>query len=108
MGLPLMSRYSSASTLGPLSIARPDPSKMRPSMSSDTPSFKLWPVNSTFVCRKLVSVLRLGHSLLLEVPHLLHIDAGGSLEDLIGIVRPVFSTRQTFSIYLDNGSVPCP
>lgn len=49
MGLPLISRYSSAKTLGPLSIALPDPSKIRPSISSDTPSFKLSPLNSTFV-----------------------------------------------------------
>jgi hypothetical protein len=28
----------------------PEPSKIRPSMSSDTPSFKLCPVNSTLVC----------------------------------------------------------
>lgn len=49
MGWPLMSRYSSGSTLGPLSMALPEPSKIRPSMSSDTPSFKLWPVNSTLV-----------------------------------------------------------
>ena len=44
-----MSRQSSARTLGPLSIARPEPSNMRPSMSSETPSFRLEPVNSTFV-----------------------------------------------------------
>lgn len=30
-------------------MARPEPSKTRPSMSSDTPSFKLWLVNSTLV-----------------------------------------------------------
>jgi len=30
-------------------MARPEPSKIRPSMSSDTPSFKLSPVSSTRV-----------------------------------------------------------
>ena len=31
-------------------MARPEPSNIRPNMSSDTPSFKLCPVNSTLVC----------------------------------------------------------
>jgi hypothetical protein len=43
-----MSKYSSGSTLGPLSIALPEPSKIRPNISSETPSFRLCPVNSTF------------------------------------------------------------
>lgn len=82
-----MSRYSSANTLGPLSIARPDPSKIRPSISSDTPSFKLWPVNSTFVCRQVVSIPE-DSDVQLDMPHLLHIDARCSLEDLIDTIRP--------------------
>lgn len=44
-----MSRYSSANTFGPLSIGNPDPLKIRPSMSSETGSFMLEPVNSTWV-----------------------------------------------------------
>jgi hypothetical protein len=51
MGEPLMSKYSSANTLGPLSIGRPEPSKIRPNMSSETGIFKLSPVNSTVVLR---------------------------------------------------------
>lgn len=75
-----MSRYSSANTLGPLSIALPEPSKIRPNMSSDTPSFKLSPVNSTLVCCSWsvsCSLVPCGY-----LPHLLHIDAGSTLEDL--------------------------
>jgi hypothetical protein len=30
-------------------MAFPEPSKIRPNMSSETPSFRLWPVNSTLV-----------------------------------------------------------
>mmetsp|Transcript_17087 Transcript_17087/g.55789 ORF Transcript_17087/g.55789 Transcript_17087/m.55789 type:complete len:225 (-) Transcript_17087:125-799(-) len=51
MGMPLMSRYSSASTGGPLSMGLPEPLKMRPSMSSDTGVVKMLPVNSMEVRR---------------------------------------------------------
>lgn len=49
--MPLMSRYSSASTGGPLSMGLPEPLKMRPSMSSDTGVVKILPVNSMEVRR---------------------------------------------------------
>ena len=51
IGDPLISRCSSAKTFGPLSIGLPEPSKIRPSMSSDTGIFRFWPVNSTVVLR---------------------------------------------------------
>lgn len=101
MGLPLMSRYSSGSTLGPLSIARPDPSKIRPSMSSDTPSFKLWPVNSTLVCS---GISHPNPPYMVLSTYLLHIDAGGAFENLdvslIGVAQLWLDDA-----YLDDSSV---
>lgn len=96
MGLPLMSRYSSANTLGPLSMARPDPSKIRPSMSSETPSFKLSPVNSTFVCSRSISItcsiaIAMASIQLQEgCSNLLHIDACCSFENLAYLVNRLF------------------
>ena len=49
IGIPLMSRNSSASTAGPLSIGLPEPLKMRPSMSSETGVVRMFPENSTVV-----------------------------------------------------------
>lgn len=42
---PLMSRYSSAKTFGPLSMGLPLPLKTRPNMSSETASFMDDPEN---------------------------------------------------------------
>lgn len=56
MGLPLMSIKSSASTFGGPSRSKgfPEPLKVRPNMSSDTPNLKELLVNSTVVlCRQL-------------------------------------------------------
>lgn len=105
IGLPLISKNSSARTLGPLSIARPDPSKIRPSMSSDTPSFKLSPVNSTRVCSKSAwrPIAQDRHS-----PHLLYIDTGCAFEDLC-VCRKRVSDRATikfgFGLYLDDRAI---
>ena len=105
MGLPLMSRNSSASTLGPLSIARPEPSKMRPSMSSDTPNFKLSPVNSTLVCLQLAL-----HPTDQQwyLPHLLYVDAGRAFEDLFPNQHMgSLLSRVGRKLYLHNSSVSC-
>mmetsp|Transcript_69950 Transcript_69950/g.176247 ORF Transcript_69950/g.176247 Transcript_69950/m.176247 type:complete len:204 (+) Transcript_69950:185-796(+) len=45
-GAPLMSKNSSASTAGPLSIGLPEPLKARPMRSSEIGIFKVSPVNS--------------------------------------------------------------
>ena len=92
-----MSRYSSASTLGPLSIARPEPSKIRPSMSSDTPSFKLCPVNSI---RVLSPNQPYALTIIDGVPaHLLHIDTSSALEDLsTNGQRSIVALRQDVDI----------
>lgn len=78
MGDPFISRYSSAKTFGPLSIARPDPSNMRPSISSDTPSLRLSPVNSTFDYSSLATAF--GLKILFSC--LFHIYARSTLENL--------------------------
>lgn len=83
---------------------------MRPSMSSDTPSFKLSPVNSTLVC-KLVSDCHPTPHAAFVFAYLLHIDAGGAFEDLFRLRQHLLQetlTGSTVSKYLDDGSVTYP
>lgn len=70
-------------------------------MSSETPSFKLWPVNSTLVYSYLSQC---DFSLMISSPYLLHIDAGGAFENLLGSSIAIV-TKNVFSKYLNNGSV---
>lgn len=76
-------------------------------MSSDTPSFKLWPVNSTFVYWQAVSItyaLKL-HSL--DYAHLLHINTRGAFEDLrYGLIDRIVVSWCLMK-YLDDSSVSC-
>lgn len=50
-GLPLIGRYSSAMTFGPLSIGLPQPLKARPMRSCEIGIFMVSPVNSTWQSR---------------------------------------------------------
>lgn len=63
-------------------------------------------MNSTLVYRGAVSI---AYSLLVLwlISHLLHIDTGGSFEDLIDSSMDHIVVSRSVSLYLDNGSVSC-
>jgi hypothetical protein len=74
-------------------------------MSSETPSFKLWPVNSTLDCDN-VSFCPMLYTQ--EAPYLLHIDARGAFENLIAN-QPLSCLTRPRKLYLHNSTVSyCP
>jgi hypothetical protein len=84
-------------------MALPDPSKIRPSMSSDTPSFRLWPVNSTFVY---IPSAHLSLSFSPCMPYLLNINARRAFEHLIAI--SVYHNQPAQEPYLHNSPITYP